>query len=113
MDSRQLYKAAEHLGSTLNWESDWIHFGTANEVKYDIIEDLILNFLQSDQINFVHERTNSGTIEVSKILPTIKSLLGEINFELWDSSMERAIQFNRIGVLLMGKKRPTTNAMNE
>lgn len=104
MDSRQLYKAAEHLGTTLTWEKDWIHFGTANEVKYNLIEDLISNFLKSEQINFVHERTNSGTFEASRILSTIKELLGKSNFELWSDSMDRAIQFNRIGVLLKGEK---------
>ena len=104
MDSRQLYKAAEHLGTTLIWEKNWIHFGTANDVKYDLINELIENFLQSDYINFVHERTNSGAIEADKILSAIKELLGKSNFELWNDSMDRAIQFNRIGVLLKGQK---------
>lgn len=104
MDSRQLYKAAEHLGTTLTWEEDWIHFGTGTEVKYHLVEELISDFLQGEQINFVHERTNSGTFEANKILPMIKELLGKSNFELWNDSMERAIQFNRIGVLLKGEK---------
>ena len=104
MDSRQLYKAAEHLGTTLTWDKDWIHFGTGNEIKYDLIENLITDFLQGEQIYFVHERTNSGTFETVKILPKIKELLGKTNFELWSNSMERAIQFNRIGVLLKGEK---------
>lgn len=104
MDSRQLYKAAAHLGTTLTWEKEWIHYGTGDEVNLDIIDELINNFLQGDSINLVHERTNSGTIEISKALLTIKGLLGKCNFELWNDSMERAIQFNRIGVLLKGEK---------
>lgn len=104
MDSRQLYKAAEHLGKTMTWVKAWIHFGTANEIKYDLIDDLIKNFLQSDHIKFVHERTNSGTIISLDVHPKIKDLLGRSNFELWNDSMERAIQFNRIGVLLKGEK---------
>lgn len=104
MDSRQLYMAAEHLGGTLNWEKDWIHFGTGMEVNYKLVEDLIRDFLQGEQINFVHERANSGTFEAIQIIPMIKELLGKSNFELWNDSMERAIQFNRIGVLLKGEK---------
>ena len=104
MDSRQLYKAAEHLRTTLTWEKDWIHFGTGNQVKYDIIEDLITHFLKDDQINLIYERTNSGAFEGIKILPMIKELLGKSNFELWNGSMERAIRFNQIGVLLKGEK---------
>lgn len=106
MESRELYKACEHLGTTLTWEKDWIHFGTANEIKYDIIEDLINNFLQGGEINLVHERTNCGTFETTKILSAIKDLIGKSNFELWNDSLERAIQFNRIGVLLKGEKTP-------
>lgn len=104
MDSRQLYKVAEHLRTTLNWEKNWIHLGTGNEVNYDFIGNLIKNFLKNERINFVHERTDSATIETIKILPIIKDLLGKSNFELWNGSMERAIQFNRIGVLLKGEK---------
>lgn len=104
MDSRQLYKAAEHLGPTLTWEENWIHFGTGAEVNYNLVETLINDFLQGEQINLVHERTNSGTFEAIKILPIIKELYGKSSFELWNNSMDRAIQFNRIGVLLKGEK---------
>ena len=104
MDSRQLYKAAEHLGTTLIWDKEWIHFGTGMEVNYELVEDLISDFLQGGQINFVHERTNSGTLEAIQVIPRIKELLGKSNFELWNESMEKAIQFNRIGVLLKGEK---------
>lgn len=104
MDSRQLYKAAEHLGSTLTWDKDWIHFGTGMDVNYKLVEDLISVFLQGHHINLVHQRTNSGRVGAIDILPMIIELLGKDSFELWNDSMERAIQFDRIGVLLKGRK---------
>ena len=106
MDSRELYKAAEHLGTILTWEREWIHFGTGEQVDTKLIDGLIKDFLQGNLVNLVNERTNSGTFELSEIQPKIKELLGRSNFELWNESMDRAIQFNRIGVLLKGQKTP-------
>jgi len=72
VDSRQLYKAAEHLGSTLTWEKDWIHFGTGEEVKSELIEELVTNFLGADKVNLVFERTNSGLFEKAEVLTKIR-----------------------------------------
>ncbi len=104
MDSRELFKAAEYLRSTLIWQKDWIHYGTGKEIKYDLLDDLIANFLKSDNINIVYNRTNSRAIESKKVRSKIKDLLGKRNFEIWNDSMDRVIQFKQIGVLLKGVK---------
>ena len=104
MESRELHKAAGHLSSTLNWDREWIHFGTGDKIKTDIIDDLIINFLEGDQVNLVFERTNSGTFNKAEILPRITELLGNHNFQLWNETLQRAIQFKNIGVLLKGEK---------
>jgi hypothetical protein len=48
MDSRGLYKAAEHLGTILTWEREWIHFGTGEQVDTELIDGLVKNFLQGN-----------------------------------------------------------------
>jgi len=106
MDSRQLYKAAEHLRTILTWEKDWIHFGTGDEVNVTLVEELIKNFLQTDLINLVLGRLNSRTIKKREIMPIINGVLGNNNFELWNETMERVIKFHQIGVLLRGEKNP-------
>lgn len=82
MDSRQLYIVAEHLRGTLNWEKDWIHFGTGDEIKFEFIHELVDSFLNCKQINLVHERTTSGTIEMEEVMTKIKELLGVKDFQL-------------------------------
>lgn len=104
MDSRQLYIKAKHLATTLTWESDWIHFGTGEEIKSGLIEELIMNFLDSDKVNLVFERTNSETLEKPEVSAKIQEILGTRDFELWNESMNCAIQLKGIGVLLKGKK---------
>lgn len=104
MDSRQLYIGAKHLHSKLRWEEDWIHFGTGGNLNYPLVKRLVSDFLDSKEIKFVYKRTNSGVFEYSQIFSIIKELLGKSNFELWNDTMERAIQFHKIGVLCKGEK---------
>ena len=108
MDSRQLYKAAEHLGSILTWDNDWIHFGTGSDIKLDLIGKLIEEFLVDEHINLVFERNNSGTYTRSEVIKQIAGLLGKHNFTLWNESLDKAIRFQSIGVLLKGEKHPIT-----
>ena len=113
MDSRQLYMAADHLRGTLNWEKDWFHFGTGEKIKFELIKELVVSFLDSKQLNLVCERTTSGTIENDEVMTKIKELLGTKDFQLWNQSMNRSIQFKSMGVLLKGQKNdPTTDAKN-
>ena len=103
MDSRQLYVVAQQLSSTLNWEKEWVHFGTEKEIKFYLIQDIIMDFLNSENLNFVCERTNSGIIKKKDALTKIKELLGVKDFQLWNQQMDRSIQFKSMGVLLKGK----------
>ena len=104
MESRELFKAAGHLSTTLNWDQEWIHFGTGDKIKTELIEDLIDNFLVGNHVNLVFGRTNSGTFDKAEILSRITDLLGAQNFQLWNESLDKAIQFEIVGVLLKGTK---------
>ena len=103
MDSKQLYIVTGHLSSTFTWE-DWIHFGTGKEIKNELIEGLIDDFLADKTLNLVHGRRDSGPLERIEINEKIVGLLGKENFQLWNSTLTKAISFNRIGVLKLGKK---------
>ncbi len=39
MDSRLLYNVSDHLTKVIHWDKDWIHFGTDNEINYDLINN--------------------------------------------------------------------------
>lgn len=105
MDSRQLYIAAQRLVPTLTWDEEWIYVGVGREVKAELVFELLNDFLKGNAINFVHERTNSGAFKLSEIPSKITALLGVSNFQLWNESMDKAIRFNSIGVILKGQRK--------
>lgn len=105
MDSRQLYIATSHLNPVVTWNNDWIHFGTGNEIKVDLVIRIINEFLTGDTINFVYERTNSQAYSRIEILNVITPHLGVHDFQLWNAALDRAIKFSKIGVLLPGEKK--------
>ena len=104
-DPKQLYTAAQHLNHTIVYTEDWVHFGTGNQIKLDVIERLIDNHLTSDEILFVQHRTNSAQFERQEIVGRIKPILGKESFQLWVTSMDKMIQFDKIGVLRLGRKK--------
>lgn len=104
MDSKQLYIASKYLSGVLTWEKDWIHFGTGNDIKRQLISDEIKYFLHSDQIHLIQGRSNSVTIEKADCIQMIDELLGRVSFSVWSKEMDRAILFNHIGVFRKGEK---------
>ncbi len=105
IDSKQLYNSARHLNSTIVYNESWVHFGTGDQIKLEIIERLIEGHLTSNEILFIQQRTNSAQFKKREIVGRIKPILGKENFQLWDISMDKMIQFNAIGVLRLGCKK--------
>ena len=104
MDSRQIYKASERLGPLMTWGSDWIYFGTGNEINFDLLKSLIEDHLNTSDFLFIHGRTDSIQVKKEEIFKIIEPFIGIENFEIWSVKMDKAIRFNKIGVLLLGQK---------
>lgn len=104
MDSREMYNATTHLKPLVTWDKDWIHFGTENEIKFDLLEKLIDDRLKDNELLFIHRRTTSGQLRKEEIISKIKPLLGTDDFQLWTLTMDKVIQFKKIGVLNVGQK---------
>jgi hypothetical protein len=102
VDTKQLYLAAGHLRSTLTWQ-DWIHFGTGKEVNHELIEGLVDNFINDNILNLVQARDDSNSIKRIELKDKISGLVGQEGFQIWNSSMTKAIDFNRIGGLRLGR----------
>jgi hypothetical protein len=107
MDSRQLYSAAEHLSTVITWNNDWIHFGTGTEVKYELVVSKISEYLGEEPFQIVLQRENSASISLAETRNIIQNLLGTTNFQLWNNTMNRAIQFRVMGVMMTGEKSST------
>jgi hypothetical protein len=102
MESREMYNATSHLTSLVTWDNDWIHFGTDNQIKFELIQKLIEEHLPDKEILLIHGRTTSGQFKKEEIRELIKPLLGKDDFQLWTTPMDKVIQFKRIGVLNVG-----------
>ncbi len=101
MESREIYNRSRR---TIDWEQNWIHIGTGNKVKEKLIEETIKEiFSHQDYIMLKRGRRDSKVIQISQAKTTILNLIGIEDFELWDKDFERAIKFNKIGVLLKSK----------
>jgi hypothetical protein len=105
METRLLYNVAAHLSTVIIWDHDWIHFGTGKDININLINTLIDEYLASEDLHFVYKRNNSGTYKRTEIITIIENLLGQVEFQLWNMSMDRVIKFDEIGVLLLGRKK--------
>jgi hypothetical protein len=105
MDSREMYNAAAHLSSMVTWDNDWIHFGTKNEIKFDLLKKFIEEHLKEKELLFIHGRTTSGQFKKEEIANKIKPFLGTDDFQLWTVTLDRVIQFKKMGVLHLGQKK--------
>ena len=101
MESRDIFNRNR---KTIEWESNWVHIGTVNQIDIVLIEKYILE-LFDDQENVMlrRGRRDSKPIQTSKAVSNIIELIGFENFELWDEEFCKAIKFNRIGVMMKSK----------
>ncbi len=105
MSSREMYNSTHFLTSSIAWDNDWIHFGTADEIKFDLLGRLIRDHLSSEELLFIYGRTTSGQYQKEEIFKIIKPILGKDDFYLWTVALDKVIEFSRIGVLHLGHKK--------
>ncbi|WP_055443001.1 hypothetical protein [Lacinutrix himadriensis] len=107
MEPRLIYSATDFLKSKLLWKKtnneEWIHFGTGNDIDYNIVNKSISEYLSGEDIYLVYDRTNSGIFKEEQFQKLFKSILGNKNFYLWNKELTKAIEFNYVGILRFGK----------
>ena len=104
MDSRQRYTAASHLLKSINWERDWVHFGTGKEIDFALVSQLINDFLEDENLHIILSRNDSGTFKRLDSHRKIQAIIGESNFQIWNEDMSKVIQVDAIGVLNRGER---------
>jgi len=102
LDSRVLYKRIEHLKLSFMWSREWVHFGTGEEIKIELVKNVIQK-LMGDIVYLIIERSNSKEVKKKEIYQSIDNLLGHKNFEIWNQELNHAIQFHQMGVFTEGK----------
>ena len=82
MDSRLLYSITHALANKIDWtksnQQEWIHFGTAIEIDYQKIENVISKQFKKDDVYIVYSRSESGHLKYHKEL--FDSLIGKQTF---------------------------------
>jgi hypothetical protein len=107
MDSRLIYTATHRLLDKIEWNSmegyEWIHFGTGQEVKEDLVNTLIQRHFEGEDTMFcVLGRNDSQEANPKHLQEVVNPLLGKVNFYLWNKSMKKVMEFNKVGILRQG-----------
>lgn len=107
MESRLLHKSTSFLKGKVEWEGDahseWISIGQCGDRDFSVIARLILEHFGECDLFLVRERDNSMKIQAVDVISILEPLVGIENFFLWSFELDRAIEFNRIGVLRRGR----------
>lgn len=99
-----MYNATRRLTTLVAWDKEWIHFGTDNQVNFDLVQKLIEDHLNDKEVWLIQGRTTSGQVKKEEIGETIKYILGKGDFQIWTPRLDKVIQFNRIGVFNIGRR---------
>src|SRR5579875_1989902 len=106
MDSRLIHKTSEKLIANIDWikpfDTEWIYCGSKGEVKFDVVEKELNEFLDSDMLYVVITRNNSFETSKQNLLPSISNIVGSKNLFIWNENFKKVIEFNQIGVFRKG-----------
>ena len=101
MDSRDIFNRSR---KTIEWEPNWIHIGTENQINIPLIKSNIQShFRKENSVMLKRGRKNSEVIKFERFQDKIIELIGIEDFELWDEEFNKAIKFNKIGVMNKSK----------
>ncbi len=107
MDSKSLYISTRYLFSKVSWiqhgPNEWISLWAGNEIHEQLINDLFIKNFPDQEVYLVQGRNNTKPTSLKHIMVTIKPLLGTETFEIWNLNLTLLIEFNKIGVLRIGK----------
>jgi len=101
MESRDIYNRSR---KTIQWEEKWIHIGTGQKIKLEQLTSHIDDQFQIEKTLILKRgRRNSEETQKKNILIKIKNLIGLEDFELWNKQFDKAIKFNKLGVINKSK----------
>jgi hypothetical protein len=109
VDSRIIYESAKTYIQKITWskpsnnaDSEWVFIDTEDNI--DNITKIIQDFFITEQLYIALNRHQSFVTDNEIIGDKITPLIGKTDFSIWNSSFEKVIQFNKIGVYRKGIK---------
>lgn len=108
MDSRLIHEASQKLLKKVKWtlptnsdNSEWIYIGLSKEQK--LINQLINKNLTTPTLYLDINRTESVQTDKLTLQSQIENLIRTHHFTLWDETFTNVIQFNKSGIIRIGK----------
>lgn len=112
MESRLIYSVLNSGNLKIEWrsntEEEWIYIGTEKEIKTEKIISHIEVEFKEDSFYIALERTTSKELKKTEIEAEIITRIGNENFKISNLTFDKFIEFNKIGVMRIGRKKKTT-----
>lgn len=108
MDSKLIYSASEGIKYKIIWvkktpDSEWIYIGEKNNLNKQILRDTINEYFDDTTLLIAVNRKDSIHINKIDVFERIEKIIGIQDFKIWDIKFNRVIEFNKIGVMRLGK----------
>lgn len=107
MDSRLIFESARTHLRNVTWskpieslDSEWIVLDSKN--NFELLFNTIENYFITDQLYIAWSRNASFESDKNKMLKDLMPLFAKENFSIWNSTFEKVIEFNKIGVYRKG-----------
>jgi hypothetical protein len=112
MESRLIYSILNSGNLTIEWKNnsdkEWIYVGTDKEIKCESIANHIEEEFNEDTFYIALERTTSKELNKSEIETEVITRIGKEDFIISNLTFDKFIEFNKIGVMRIGRKKKTT-----
>ena len=107
MDSRIIYSAINSIKHKIEWDmrsgNDWIYIGVGNEMNKELIFQKMINVFDDEKLLIALGRENSKRIVKEDFQIEIIERIEKIDFLISNESFSKFIEFNRIGIIRIGK----------
>lgn len=106
MDSRQLFKATDHLKGRLDWVPSpnygWHYCGRSADLEASLIDRAAAAHFSEEQVYFVPDRRNGLLVERWMITGLVAGHIDRHDVWFWSEDLRRAMHFASSGVFRFG-----------
>lgn len=109
MESRLIYKTSQHYIHKVEWlnrtyeNGGWIFIGDGDNVDKKQVLNSIAKHLTDEILYISFTRNDSRIAPKTDIELAIADILGRYDFSIWDRDFKHVINFNKNGVMRVGK----------
>lgn len=107
MDSRLIYSIINSIKHKINWENksndEWFYIGEEGEVNEELVYKVLVEQFDDDSLLLVLGRDSSKKIQQKDFHVEIIEKIGKVDFIISDEKFRQFLEFNKIGILRIGR----------